>query len=208
MVASNDAVSYLKRAEKRGRRFLNPTPTQVGGFSTVFKVLPQYLKNKAQMEPAGPLGPFRTDASLYATLPASGLRVTWFGHSASLIEIDGKRVLVDPVWEERASPFPFMGPKRFFQPTLALENLPMIDVVLISHDHYDHMGADTIGRLARLEAAAGGAMGDVAGGGQVAARIWRPRRADFGARLDRECGDGWPEGDCMASATLLGAGIV
>jgi L-ascorbate metabolism protein UlaG (beta-lactamase superfamily) len=155
MVASNNAVSYLKRAEKHGRRFLNPTPTQVGGFRTVFKVLPHYLKNKVQVKPAGPLGPFQTDVSLYATPPASGLRVTWFGHSASLIEIDGMRVLVDPVWEERASPFPFMGPKRFFKPTMALADLPKIDVVLISHDHYDHMGADTIGRLARLEATAG-----------------------------------------------------
>ena len=148
-------MSYLKRAEKRGRRFLNPTPTKVGGLKTVFKVLPQYWKNKAEVGPKVPLGPFRTDAALYATPPAGGLRVTWFGHSASLIEIDGLRVLVDPVWEERASPFPFMGPKRFFQPTIALEELPKIDVVLISHDHYDHMGAGTVRRLARLEATAG-----------------------------------------------------
>ena len=76
------AVSYLKRAEKDGRRFLNPVPTTVGGFGMVFKVLPLYLGNKAQVEPKRPLGPFRTDAEVYATLPASGLRVTWFGHSA------------------------------------------------------------------------------------------------------------------------------
>jgi L-ascorbate metabolism protein UlaG (beta-lactamase superfamily) len=148
-------VSYLKRAEKSGRRFLNPVPTTVGGFSTVFKVLPQYLQNKAEVEPKRPLGPFKTDARVYATAPASGLRVTWFGHSASLIEMDGFRVLVDPVWEERASPFEFMGPKRFFEPTMALDALPKIDVVLISHDHYDHLGAQTVGRLARVEAVAG-----------------------------------------------------
>jgi L-ascorbate metabolism protein UlaG (beta-lactamase superfamily) len=148
-------VSYLKRAEKSGRRFLNPVPTTVGGFSMIFKVLPLYLKNKAEVEPKGPLGPFKTDARVYATAPASGLRVTWFGHSASLIELDGFRVLVDPVWEERASPFEFMGPKRFFEPTMALDALPKIDVVLISHDHYDHLGAQTVGRLARVEAVAG-----------------------------------------------------
>jgi L-ascorbate metabolism protein UlaG (beta-lactamase superfamily) len=134
---------------------LNPVPTTVGGFSTVFKVLPQYLQNKAEVEPKRPLGPFKTDARVYATAPASGLRVTWFGHSASLIEMDGFRVLVDPVWEERASPFEFMGPKRFFEPTMALDALPKIDVVLISHDHYDHLGAQTVGRLARVEAVAG-----------------------------------------------------
>jgi L-ascorbate metabolism protein UlaG (beta-lactamase superfamily) len=76
--------------------------------------------------------------------------VTWFGHSSLLLEIDGMRVLLDPVWEQRASPFQWMGPKRFFQPTLRLEDLPALDVVLISHDHYDHLGAETVGRLAGL----------------------------------------------------------
>jgi L-ascorbate metabolism protein UlaG (beta-lactamase superfamily) len=155
MAASNLAVNYLKRAEKQGRKFLNPVPTTIGGFSTVFKVLPLYLNNKAQVEPKRPLGPFRTDAGAFAAAPVSGLRVTWFGHSGSLIEIDGMRVLVDPVWNQRASPFEFMGPKRFFQPTMALEALPKIDVVLISHDHYDHLGAQTVKRLAKVEAVAG-----------------------------------------------------
>ncbi len=155
MAASNKTVSYLKRAEKRGRRFLNPVPTTVGGLGVVFKVLPQYVNNRAESEPKRPLGPFRTDANAFAAAPASGLRVTWFGHSALLIEMDGMRVLVDPVWEQRASPFSFMGPKRFFQPTIALDELPKIDVVLISHDHYDHLGAATVRRLARVEAAAG-----------------------------------------------------
>jgi L-ascorbate metabolism protein UlaG (beta-lactamase superfamily) len=155
MGASNPAVNYLKRAEKRGRRFLNPVPTTVGGLGIVFKVLPLYLENRALVEPKRPLGPFKTDASAYATAPASGLRVTWFGHSASLVEIDGFRVLVDPVWEQRASPFPFMGPKRFFQPTIALEALPTIDVVVISHDHYDHLGAETVRQLVKAPGAAG-----------------------------------------------------
>jgi L-ascorbate metabolism protein UlaG (beta-lactamase superfamily) len=153
--ASNEAMTTLKRAERLGRKFLNPVPTMVGGASIFFKVLPLYLKNKSLGEPKGPLGPFRTDASVYAVPPVSGLRVTWFGHSGSLIEIDGMRVLVDPVWDERASPFTFMGPKRFFQPTIALENLPQLDVVLISHDHYDHLGAPTIRTLARSENTAG-----------------------------------------------------
>jgi L-ascorbate metabolism protein UlaG (beta-lactamase superfamily) len=107
------------------------------------------------VEPKRTLGPFRTDVSAFAATPVSGLRVTWFGHSASLIEIDGMRVLVDPVWEQRASPFGFMGPKRFFQPTMALEELPKLDAVLISHDHYDHLGAETVGRLAKVESVAG-----------------------------------------------------
>ncbi len=155
MSASNPAVSDLKRAEKQGRRFLNPVSTAVGGFGVVFKVLPQYVQNRELVEPKRPLGPFITDASRYATAPASGLRLTWFGHSASLVEIDGMRVLIDPVWEQRASPFPFMGPKRFFQPTIALEALPPVDVVLISHDHYDHLGAETVRQLVKVPGTAG-----------------------------------------------------
>jgi L-ascorbate metabolism protein UlaG (beta-lactamase superfamily) len=78
------------------------------------------------------------------------LRVTWFGHSASLLEIDGVRILIDPVWDQRAAPMQWAGPKRFFPPTIALEELPPIDVVLISHDHFDHLGEGTVRKLGRL----------------------------------------------------------
>jgi L-ascorbate metabolism protein UlaG (beta-lactamase superfamily) len=116
-----------------------------------FKVLPQFLFNRQEREPKQALGPFRTDASAYATEPASGLRITWMGHSSMLVEIDGVRVLIDPVWDERASPMQWAGPKRFFAPTLRLEELPRIDAVLVSHDHYDHLGAGTVRRLAELQ---------------------------------------------------------
>lgn len=144
-------MSLLQRAKKVGKTYQNPVPSNVGGFSTAFKVLPKYLFNREETEPKQPLGPFTTDVSVYATPPASGLRVTWFGHSSLLLELDGVRVLVDPVWEQRASPFRWMGPKRFFQPTLTLEAMPLLDVVLVSHDHYDHLGASTIRRLAELQ---------------------------------------------------------
>lgn len=88
----------------------------------------------------------RTEAD-FSTPPASGLRVTWLGHSTLLLEIDGQRVLIDPVWGERVSPFTFLGPKRFFQPPLALDALPPIDAVVISHDHYDHLDMPTIKAL-------------------------------------------------------------
>jgi L-ascorbate metabolism protein UlaG (beta-lactamase superfamily) len=68
-----------------------------------------------------------------------------------LVEIDGVRVLLDPVWDERASPAQWFGPKRFFAAPLALEDLPRIDAVLVSHDHYDHLGAGTVRRLAGLQ---------------------------------------------------------
>ena len=124
-------MSLLKPAQKRGKLFLNPVSTQVGGLRVALKVLPLFLMGREEGEPKQPLGPFSTDAGAYSTPPGSGLRVTWFGHSSSLMEIDGLRVLVDPVWDLRASPYRWLGPKRFFPPTLALEDLPRLDVVLI-----------------------------------------------------------------------------
>ncbi|SEF75844.1 L-ascorbate metabolism protein UlaG, beta-lactamase superfamily [Bryocella elongata] len=145
-------MTMLARARKEKGLFQNPVPTAIGGFSTMWKVLPEFLFNrgKAYREPKGPLGPFPTPAEVYATAPASGLRVTWFGHSCQLIEIDGFRVLIDPVWEDRAAPTQSFGPKRFFAPTIALEDLPPLDVVLVSHDHYDHLGSHTHAKLAKL----------------------------------------------------------
>jgi L-ascorbate metabolism protein UlaG (beta-lactamase superfamily) len=146
-------MTILRRAKKLGRKFLNPVETRVGGIDMIWKILPLYLTNKEERVPKVALGPFRTDAGVYATPPASGLRVTWMGHSSMLVEIDGFRVLIDPVWDERASPARWFGPKRFFAAPLRLEEMPKLDVVLISHDHYDHLGRMTIERLAKLDAA-------------------------------------------------------
>jgi L-ascorbate metabolism protein UlaG (beta-lactamase superfamily) len=146
-------MTLLKPAEKQGRKFLNPVETRVGGLDMMWKILPLYLTNKEERVPKVPIGPFRTDPKTFEQPPSSGLRITWMGHSSSLVEIDGLRALIDPVWDERASPARWFGPKRFFAPPLRLEEMPKLDVVLISHDHYDHLGKMTIERLAKLDAA-------------------------------------------------------
>lgn len=144
-------MNLLHRAEKKGQRFQNPVPTTMAGPLTILtKILPRHLANKAETAPKRPLGPFHTDSSMYYRPPETGLRITWFGHAASLVEIDGVRVLIDPVWGKRASPREWLGPVRFFAPTMELEDLPPIDVVLLSHDHYDHLDAFTIKQLATL----------------------------------------------------------
>ncbi len=102
----------------------------------------------AHRTPDAPISVTARHLSDYANPPASGLRVTWLGHSTMLLEIDGRRVLIDPVWGERASPFSFMGPLRFFAPPLALAELPSVDAVIISHDHYDHLDVPTVKVLA------------------------------------------------------------
>jgi L-ascorbate metabolism protein UlaG (beta-lactamase superfamily) len=85
----------------------------------------------------------------FTAAPPSGLRITWMGHSTALIEIDGARVLIDPIWSDRPSPLPAIGPNRWYAPVIALDSLPLIDVVLISHDHYDHLDMPTVLALAK-----------------------------------------------------------
>src|SRR5580698_2352029 len=131
-------------SRKRGRKFLNPIPTDEAGFGKLIPILREYINNKAENTPKKTLGPFKTDVSIYATPPESGLRITLVGHSSLLIEIDGKRILTDPVWSERVSFSSFFGPKRFYLPPFALNELPQLDAVIISHDHYDHLDKDTI----------------------------------------------------------------
>jgi len=91
-----------------------------------------------------PLPTEAIDRQRLETPPATGLRVTWLGHSSMLLEIDGHRILTDPVWSERASPLTWVGPKRWYVPPIALGELPAIDAVVISHDHYDHLDQRTL----------------------------------------------------------------
>jgi L-ascorbate metabolism protein UlaG (beta-lactamase superfamily) len=98
-----------------------------------------------------PMGTVPMHATTLADIsrpPATGLRLTWMGHSGVLAEIDGQRVLFDPVWGERCSPFPFAGPRRLHPVPLPLAALGPVDVVVISHDHYDHLDMPTIKSLA------------------------------------------------------------
>jgi L-ascorbate metabolism protein UlaG (beta-lactamase superfamily) len=84
---------------------------------------------------------------------AGDLAVTWFGHSSALLEVDGRRVLVDPVWSERVSPSPLVGPRRLHEPPTPIDSLPPVDAVLISHDHYDHLDLPTVRALVREQSA-------------------------------------------------------
>ena len=124
-----------------GRRFHNPNPRRQG-----FRSFMRWMATRDQgpwqqhaTNPPAPAPPAR----------AEDLRVTWVGHSTTLIQMNGINILTDPVWSERASPFSRVGPTRRSNPGIGFEDLPHIDVVLISHDHYDHMDASTLRRLAR-----------------------------------------------------------
>jgi L-ascorbate metabolism protein UlaG (beta-lactamase superfamily) len=95
--------------------------------------------------------PVEDPRSTWARPVSSGLRVTWLGHSTTLLEADGVRVLTDPVWGERVSPVSFVGPRRFHPTPVSIDGLPPLDAVLVSHDHFDHLDHTTIRQLAKRE---------------------------------------------------------
>src|SRR4051794_29490359 len=82
-----------------------------------------------------------------ARVEGRGMLVTWIGHSTVLVQTAGLNILTDPIWSERASPFSFIGPRRVRAPGVRFEDLPRIDLVLVSHNHYDHLDLPTLRRL-------------------------------------------------------------
>jgi L-ascorbate metabolism protein UlaG (beta-lactamase superfamily) len=103
----------------------------------------EFLCGGPRRVPVAPL-PSRDPREIWGKPPETGLRASWLGHSTLLVEIDGVRVLTDPVWGERASPVSIVGPKRFQPIPVAIADLPKLDAVIVSHDHYDHLDYPTI----------------------------------------------------------------
>lgn len=130
--------------------FHNTSPVTAGlKKGTTVSTMKEFLCGGQRRVPTGvlpvvsPLEPWRRPVQ-------SGLRATWLGHSTVLLEIDGKRVLTDPVWGERVSPVGFAGPKRFHPVPVTIEQLPPLDAIVVSHDHYDHLDYPTILQLIPL----------------------------------------------------------
>ena len=126
-----------------GVRFFNPGQPGPRGRLAFFRW--QFSDRGAAWPQSFP-SPFAPDRPP-ARVDGEAVRVAYVGHAAFLIQTQGRNVLVDPVWAERAGPFSFLGPKRVNPPGIAFGDLPRIDAVLVSHNHYDHMDVETIGRL-------------------------------------------------------------
>ncbi len=135
-----------------GERFQNRHPILAGlrDPNAPMPTLAQFLWGGERRVPQGPL-PSTSPLDAWNRRPDSGLRATWLGHSTVLIEIDGIRVLTDPVWGRRASPSQLAGPKRFQPVPVPLGAMPPIDLVVVSHDHYDHLDYPTIRELAKRD---------------------------------------------------------
>jgi L-ascorbate metabolism protein UlaG (beta-lactamase superfamily) len=130
----------LRRSPQyRDGRFHNTVPASVGTVDGR-KLFREWVRRDATRKPTHPI-PVVSAAPAPAT---DGLHVTWLGHATSLVEIDGRRVLLDPIWTDRCSPSPLVGPKRLHAMPYPLTALPEVDAVLISHDHYDHLDMRTV----------------------------------------------------------------
>ncbi len=133
-----------------GKRFRNlistpQTPTDLTG------TLKEYVTGKQEREPKEALPVVIPERGSLAAGRGESLQLTWLGHSSVLLEIDGRLVLTDPVFGPRAAPVTWMGPKRFHPAPVPAEELPPLDMILVSHDHYDHLDHTTILKLASRE---------------------------------------------------------
>lgn len=124
-----------------GTRFFNPGGTHPRALLDVLRW--QFGRDRA-------VWPQNAPSPFPAAVPEArvdDLRVTMVGHATLLVQVAGLNILTDPVWSQRASPFSFAGPKRVVAPGIAFEALPRIDLVLLSHNHYDHLDVETLSRL-------------------------------------------------------------
>jgi L-ascorbate metabolism protein UlaG (beta-lactamase superfamily) len=131
-----------------GKRFFNPDAPQARG---LLEALRWALTSRRESSP-------RFVAGIEPSKPPSGiegpeLRVTLINHSTVLLQQRGVNILTDPIWSERASPFAWIGPRRHRAPGVRFEDLPRLDFVLLSHNHYDHLDIATLRRLANQDAA-------------------------------------------------------
>jgi L-ascorbate metabolism protein UlaG (beta-lactamase superfamily) len=132
-----------------GFRNMHPILPGLRDRNVAMPTIKEFICGGERRVPGVPL-PSMNPHDAWSKAPSTGLRATWLGHSTVLIEIDGVRVLTDPVWGPRASPTRLAGPKRFQPVPISLRSVE-VDVVVISHDHYDHLDYPTIRELAKRD---------------------------------------------------------
>lgn len=125
-----------------GKVFKNIDGVKAKGFKDVFRMLTQRPKRGPWTEIRA-IDPKPNPPSLIE----DGIHITFINHSTFLIQVAGLNILTDPVWSKRVSPFQFAGPKRMRPPGLTMDQLPKIDLVLLSHNHYDHLDLPTVQKL-------------------------------------------------------------
>ncbi|MFT6022303.1 MAG: L-ascorbate metabolism protein UlaG (beta-lactamase superfamily) [Ascidiaceihabitans sp.] len=146
-ISHNEQTRTDRAAPFGDGKFTNIEP-QASTEISVARVIEAFSGHE-RTNPTGDIPVIPIAAKRLETSPTDGLRMAWLGHAGVMIEIDGMRLLADPVLSKRASPFSSVGPKRFHQPPINLPDLSGIDAVVISHNHYDHLDGATIRHLAK-----------------------------------------------------------
>ena len=145
--SSTDSPAVLPSSQQEQGKYRNHAPTPRQGLGQMLRIMWNMIFHKPRnTRPAGTIEvqPL-TRADLLAAPNNSVFRL---GHSTVLLKLRDKFWLTDPVFSERASPLQWAGPKRFHQPPISLEELPPIEAVILSHDHYDHLDHQAILQLA------------------------------------------------------------
>jgi N-acyl-phosphatidylethanolamine-hydrolysing phospholipase D len=117
------------------------------GFRDLLRWQLQRLRHGREPDPPAGAWERALPEIVHTPVPAGECRITWVGHATFLIQLPGANVLTDPIWSSRASPVQWLGPVRLVPPGLPFDALPAIDVVVLSHDHYDHLDRPTALRL-------------------------------------------------------------
>lgn len=133
-----------------GTRFLNPEGESGTGGARKPRLRALYDDVTGADHDAWPMVPV-TPTVPPRRVAGGAMRVTWIGHATTLVQTQGLNILIDPVWAERDSPVQFAGPKRVRAPGVRLADLPAIDLILISHNHYDHLDLATLRALWRRD---------------------------------------------------------
>jgi L-ascorbate metabolism protein UlaG (beta-lactamase superfamily) len=150
--AGRRAERVRRSPQYRDGAFRNTVPATMLPPGASRKVLRDLLFGQHQRHPTGRI-PVVTPMPAAGSASAQGVHITWYGHSSVLVELDGGRVLFDPIWSDRCSPSSLVGPRRLHRPPVPLTRLPQVDAIVISHDHYDHLDMATIRELVRTQSA-------------------------------------------------------
>lgn len=138
--------------------FHNPQPARTFPAGSALRTIEDMVTSRGRHLPSGPV-PLVSQRELAADLtgahaaprPTDPLNIIWYGHASCLIEMGGRRILLDPVWGKRASPSSVVGPKRIHPAPMPSWELPQVDAIVISHDHYDHLDYRTVRSLLRTQ---------------------------------------------------------